>query len=92
MATDVGELLANSLTFDEDLADEVLRSNDDDVFLQALSRADCPMGLLVDVSQASAAAVRRAVATHPNTPQMTLRRMTLDEDESVATSARSRLP
>ena len=91
MAADLERILATSTKFDEDLADEVLRSNEDAVFLLALARADCPAGLLVDVSQAPEAAVRRAVAAHPNTPQMTLRRMTFDEDESVARAARSRL-
>lgn len=83
--------LANQKDFDGDLADEVLRSNDDHLFMVAIGRRDCPAGLLVDVSQAVAPAVRRAVAAHANTPLVTLRRMAKDEDDEVARTAKGRL-
>lgn len=83
--------LANAKEFDDDLADEVLCSNDDQVFMRAVERADCPAALLVDLSQAVAVAVRRAVAAHANTPPATLRRMARDSDDEVAHIARGRL-
>lgn len=83
--------LANAMHFDEDLADEVLRSNDDDLFMVAIARPDCPVGLLVDLSLAIAPRVRRAVAGHPNTAMTTLRRMAQDDDIEVARIAKARL-
>jgi hypothetical protein len=77
--------------FDDDPVDEVLRSNDDHMFLVAIERSDCPAELLVDLSQAAAPAVRRAVAAHTNTPLVTLRRMARDEDDEVAQIVRKRL-
>jgi hypothetical protein len=83
--------LTTKKCFDDDLADEVLRSNNDSVFLAALERQDCPVGLLVDLSQSVAPAVRRAVAAHSNTQLVTLRRLAQDTDEEVAQIARGRL-
>lgn len=83
--------LSNAKEFDDDLADEVLRANDDSVFMLALERADCPAALLVDLSQAVSAQVRRGVAVHPNTPLVTLRRMAGDRDSDVAAIASRRL-
>jgi len=84
--------LSNAKEVDDDLADEVLRSNDDRVFMLALERTDCPAALLLDLSQAVSAEVRRGVAAHPNTPLVTLRRMAADRDSEVADMASRRLP
>lgn len=77
--------------FDEGLADAVLRSNNSDVFLLAIARSDCPSGLLIDLSQARNVEVRRGVAAHANTPELTLRRMSEDRDPAVARMAGERV-
>ena len=77
--------------FDEELADRIVRSNDEAVFLAALGRKDCPAALTVDLSQARDSEVRLAVAGHPNTPDVTLRRMTGDTDPDVSRAATRRV-
>ncbi len=79
-----------SQKFDEDLVLEVTRSNSPDVFLAALKRADCPVGLLVDLFQARSPKVRLAVALHPGTPLRVLRLMSKDANEDVASAAHRR--
>ncbi len=91
MSSGVGEQvrrrIENSTAFDEDLADDVLRANDDALFLLALARSDCPVGLLVDLSQAPSDAVRLAVARHSGTAPRTLERLARDEAVAVAAAA-----
>jgi hypothetical protein len=81
----------DSNDFDEELADEVLRTNDETLFLVALRRDDCPAGLLIDLSQAPSTDVRKAVAVHANTPVVTLRRLAKDKDEVASRTASARL-
>lgn len=75
-------------TFDEQVVNSVVQSNDDEVFAEALERADCPPELLVDLSQAPSNEIRRMVASHRNTPRITLERMSHDSDRLVAAAAK----
>jgi hypothetical protein len=82
---------ARASTFDANLVDDIVLSNDVGIFLLALRRSDCPPALLIDLSQSASSDVRLAVASHANTPAMTLRRLRDDKDPHVANTAQSRV-
>lgn len=73
--------------FDEKLEDEVLLSNDSDLYLLALDRPDCPQTLIIDLAQTSEEKVRLKIAKHPNTPAPTLEKLKGDSSAEVARAA-----
>jgi hypothetical protein len=61
--------------FTPELMEEILLSNDEDIFSRALSRQDIPKELLVDLSFSPLKRIRSLVRQHPNLPEVSLRRM-----------------
>lgn len=60
---------------DEDLIEEIVRDASPAVALAAVTRADCPAELLVDLSFMSDPGVRAAIMAHPNTSPATRARL-----------------
>ena len=77
--------------FTDELAEAIVSSNCIDIFKIALKRHDCPPVLLVDLSQSPDEAIRALVASHPNTPAMTIKRMANDRSPAVSRAAKARL-
>lgn len=87
MSDQIIKQLHDSTEFRGDLVGAVLRTNDIDVFVAAVSRSDCPPELLVDLFQARSVQVRRLIAAHKNTPQTVLQRLASDPDALTARRA-----
>ena len=70
-----------SENWDDDLINNILLSNDDEIFILALKSPNCPVDLILDLWQALNTKVRYLVCSHPNTPISTLER--ISEKDSV---------
>jgi hypothetical protein len=81
-----------SENWDDDLINNILLSNDDEIFILALRSPNCPVDLILDLWQALNPKVRYLVCSHPNTPISTLRRISeIDSVKEIRENAKNEL-
>ncbi len=75
--------------WDQYLIDNILKSNNYEIFKMALKREDCPLDLILDLWQCPDPTVRELICVHPKTPKNIIKKIVAKETDprvkSIAT-------